>query len=129
MPAERQIVADDGKIVWDNGSYDVLLDGESFGSIHPSLQRQAVLDMEYGLYEVVPDRIYQVRGFDLANITFVKGDTGWTVFDRLTMTETAAAAHALVSSASTSSCPSCIPTPTPIIGDRVAGIALRRISS
>ncbi len=52
--------------------------------------------MEYGLYEVLADRIYQVRGFDLANITFVKGDTGWIVFDPLTMTETAAAALALV---------------------------------
>jgi alkyl sulfatase BDS1-like metallo-beta-lactamase superfamily hydrolase len=97
VPAERQIVADDGKVVWDIGSYDFLLDGQSFESIHPSLQRQAVLNMEYGLYEVLPDRIYQVRGFDLANITFVKGDTGWIVFDPLTMTETAAAALALVS--------------------------------
>lgn len=41
-------------------------------------------------------RSYQVRGFDLANITFVRGDTGWIVFDPLTMTEKAAAALALV---------------------------------
>ncbi len=95
-PGERRIVADDGKVVWDIGSYDFLLDGQTFESIHPSLQRQAVLNMEYGLYEVLPDRIYQVRGFDLANITFVKSDTGWIVFDPLTMTETAAAALALV---------------------------------
>lgn len=95
-PSERRILADDGKVVWDIGAYDFLLDGRTFESIHPSLQRQAVLNMEYGLYEVLPDRIYQVRGFDLANITFVKGDTGWIVFDPLTMTETAAAALALV---------------------------------
>ena len=95
-PADRRIVADDGKVVWDIGSYDFLLDGEPFDSIHPSLQRQALLNMEYGLYEVLADRIYQVRGFDLANITFVKGDTGWIVFDPLTMTETAAAALDLV---------------------------------
>lgn len=95
-PAERRIVTDDGKVVWDIGSWDFLLDGRSFDSIHPSLQRQAVLNMEYGLYEVLPDRIYQVRGFDLANITFVKGDTGWIVFDPLTMSETSAAAMALV---------------------------------
>ena len=55
--------------------------GRDLDSIHPSLQRQAVLNMEYGLYEVVPDRIYQVRGFDLANISFVRSDTGWIVFD------------------------------------------------
>ena len=95
-PRDRRILAADGKVVWDIGSYDFLLDGQDFDSIHPSLQRQAILNMEYGLYEVLPDRIYQVRGFDLANITFVRGDTGWIVFDPLTMTETAAAALALV---------------------------------
>ena len=52
--------------------------------------------MEYGLYEVVPGHIYQVRGFDLANISFIRSDTGWIVFDPLTATETAAAALALV---------------------------------
>jgi alkyl sulfatase BDS1-like metallo-beta-lactamase superfamily hydrolase len=95
-PGERRILTDDGKVAWDIGSYDFLLDGQTYESIHPSLQRQALLNMEYGLYEVLPDRIYQVRGFDLANITFVKGDTGWIVFDPLTMTETAAAALELV---------------------------------
>jgi alkyl sulfatase BDS1-like metallo-beta-lactamase superfamily hydrolase len=48
--------------------------------------------MAYGLYEVVPGRIYQVRGYDLANISFIKGDTGWIVFDPLTAKETARAA-------------------------------------
>jgi len=47
--------------------------------------------MNYGLYEVIPG-IYQVRGFDLANITFIKSDTGWIVFDPLTAKETATAA-------------------------------------
>jgi len=44
-----------------------LLQGRDYNSINPSLQRQATLNMEYGLFEVVPG-IYQVRGFDLANI-------------------------------------------------------------
>jgi alkyl sulfatase BDS1-like metallo-beta-lactamase superfamily hydrolase len=48
--------------------------------------------MAYGLCEVVPGRIWQVRGFDLANIGFVKSDTGWIVFDPLTAKETAKAA-------------------------------------
>jgi len=74
------------------GSYQWLLSGKDFDSIHPSLQRQAVLNMAYGLYEVVPGRVYQVRGYDLANISFVKGDTGWIVFDPLTAKETARAA-------------------------------------
>ena len=52
--------------------------------------------MNWGLFEVVPGRIYQVRGFDLANISFIKGDTGWIVFDPLTAKETARAALDLV---------------------------------
>jgi alkyl sulfatase BDS1-like metallo-beta-lactamase superfamily hydrolase len=68
-PSYRQIKAEAGHVAWDMGSYDFLLKGEDFASIHPSLQRQAVLNMAYGLYEVVPGAIYQVRGFDLANFT------------------------------------------------------------
>ena len=95
-PAYRQIMAEAGNVAWDMASYDWLLQDRDFDSIHPSLQRQAVLNMAYGLYEVVPGRIWQVRGFDLANTTFVKGDTGWIVFDTLTAKETAAAALKLV---------------------------------
>ena len=95
-PEYRQIMADAGHVAWNIGAYDYLLDGQDFDGIHPSLQRQATLNMEYGLFEVLPGVIYQVRGFDLANISFVKGDTGWIVFDPLTNRETAAAALALV---------------------------------
>jgi alkyl sulfatase BDS1-like metallo-beta-lactamase superfamily hydrolase len=91
-PPYTKIMADAGHVAWDMGSYGWLLTGKDFESIHPSLQRQAVLNMAYGLYEVVPGRIYQVRGYDLANISFVKGDTGWIVFDPLTAAETARAA-------------------------------------
>ena len=73
----KQIMADAGHVAWDMESYGFLLQDRDFDSIHPSLQRQAVLNMAYGLYEVMPGRIYQVRGFDLANLTFIKGDTGW----------------------------------------------------
>ena len=95
-PPYKQIKADAGHVAWDMGSYQWLLQDKDFQSIHPSLQRQAVLNMAYGLYEVVPGRIYQVRGFDLANITFIKGDTGWIVFDPLTAKETARAALDLI---------------------------------
>ncbi|MDT8427793.1 MAG: MBL fold metallo-hydrolase, partial [Pseudomonadales bacterium] len=91
-PDFRQIRGAAGNIVWDIGRYDFLLDGQSYASIHPSLQRQATLNMNYGLYEVVPDFIYQVRGFDLANMTLVKGERGWILFDVLLTRETAAAA-------------------------------------
>ena len=91
-PEYKQIKAEAGHVAWDMASYDWLLQDKQFDSIHPSLQRQAILNMAYGLYEVMPGRIYQVRGFDLANISFIKGDTGWIVFDPLTAKETAAAA-------------------------------------
>ena len=91
-PPYKQIMADAGHVAWDMGSYEFLLQGKDFDTINPSLQRQAVLNMAYGLYEVVPGAIYQVRGFDLANISFIKGDSGWIVFDPLTAKETARAA-------------------------------------
>jgi len=93
-PSYRRITDESGGIVWDIGQYDFLLNGEDLDSIHPSLQRQATLNMNYGLYEVVPGEIYQIRGFDLANMTLIKGETGWIVFDVLLVKETAAAALA-----------------------------------
>ena len=97
-PPFMKIMADAGNVAWDMASYQWLLQAKDFQSIHPSLQRQAVLNMAYGLYEVLPGRIYQVRGFDLANISFIKGDTGWIVFDPLTAKETARAALEFINS-------------------------------
>ena len=97
-PNYRQILGANQNVVWDMARYDFLLTGSDYDSIHPSLQRQAILNMNYGLYEVVPDFIYQVRGFDLANMTVIKGETGWILFDVLLTRETAAAAIALVNS-------------------------------
>ncbi|NNF16627.1 MAG: MBL fold metallo-hydrolase [Gammaproteobacteria bacterium] len=93
-PEYRRITDDHGEVVWDMGRYDFLLTGKDHDSIHPSLQRQATLNMNYGLYEVVPEKIYQLRGFDLSNMTLIKGDTGWIIFDVLLVRETAAAALA-----------------------------------
>ncbi len=56
-PPYRQIMAEAGHVAWDMGSYAWLLQDKDFDSIHPSLQRQAVLNMEYGLYEVLPGEI------------------------------------------------------------------------
>jgi alkyl sulfatase BDS1-like metallo-beta-lactamase superfamily hydrolase len=94
-PKSKKIMADAGNVAWDLERYQWILEGEDFPSLHPSLERQSKLTMNYGLYEVIPG-FYQVRGFDLANITFVKGKTGWIVFDPLTAAETARAAKELV---------------------------------
>ncbi len=90
-PPYRKIMNDEGGVAWDIDNWDFLLNGKDYDSIHPSLQRQALLNMEYGLFEVVPG-IYQVRGFDLANISFIRGNTGWIVIDPLTVKETSRAA-------------------------------------
>ncbi len=94
-PDYRQITAENGRVVWDMSRYDFLLNSQTYDSIHPSLQRQATLNMNYGLYEIVPDFMYQVRGFDLANMTLVMGDSGWLIFDVLLSSQTANAALSL----------------------------------
>ena len=87
------ITAADGRVVWDNDVY-AFLTGEAPASVHPSLWRQSTLAAKQGLYEVV-EGIYQVRGFDISNITFVEGDTGLIVIDPLVSTEVASAALTL----------------------------------
>ncbi|MDJ0620461.1 MAG: alkyl sulfatase dimerization domain-containing protein [Calothrix sp. MO_192.B10] len=60
-------------------------------SVNPSLWRISQLNMQHGLYEVKPG-IYQLRGYDLAEMTLVEGDNGWILIDPLTSNETAEAA-------------------------------------
>lgn len=94
-PKSKQIKNDNGEIIWDLSQFDFLENTKFNPSINPSLQRQAQLNMNYGLFKVT-DRIYQVRGFDMTNITFIKGNSGWIVLDPLTVPETAKAAYSLV---------------------------------
>ncbi|WP_412970812.1 alkyl/aryl-sulfatase [Glaciecola sp. MF2-115] len=94
-PKKVEIKDNSGKVVWELGNYDFLFAENYHDSINPSLERQARLNMQYGLFEV-SERIYQVRGYDLANMTFIKGNTGWIVFDSLVTPATAKAAFALV---------------------------------
>lgn len=88
---ELKIMADAGHVAWDMERFQFLDEQEEFDSIHPSLLRQSVLNNNYGLYEVIPG-VYQVRGFDLSDISFVRGKTGWIVIDPLVSAETARAA-------------------------------------
>ncbi|RFU82580.1 MBL fold metallo-hydrolase [Streptomyces triticagri] len=87
------VAAEDGTVVWDNDSY-AFLTGDAPDSVNPSLWRQSRLVAEQGLFEVV-EGIYQVRGLDLSNVTFVEGDRGVVVIDPLLSKETAEAALAL----------------------------------
>lgn len=91
---EMQILADAGNVAWDMNQFHFLDQQEEFDSIHPSLHRIGQLNNNYGLYEVIPG-IYQVRGFDLAQTTFVRGKRGWIVFDCLLSSDTMKAAWKL----------------------------------
>ena len=91
---DLKIMADAGHVAWDMERFQFLDTPDEFDSIHPSLLRQSVLNNNYGLYEVIPG-IYQVRGFDLSDISFVRGKTGWIVFDPLVTAEVVRAAWKL----------------------------------
>lgn len=79
--------------MWDMDGY-AFVEGEVPDAVHPSLWRMAQLNGVHGLFEVVPG-IYQVRGYDISNMTLVEGETGVIVIDPLISTECAAAALAL----------------------------------
>ena len=83
-----------GRIIWDLTQYE-FLNGERPETVNPSLWRQAQLNAIHGLFKV-SDRIYQVRGYDLSNMTIIEGETGWIIVDPLTSVATAKAALALV---------------------------------
>jgi alkyl sulfatase BDS1-like metallo-beta-lactamase superfamily hydrolase len=89
-PSAATIDHEAGHPVWDFAAWDFLT-GDPPATVNPSLWRQSRLNSIAGLFEVT-DGIYQVRGFDLANITLVAGETGWLVIDPLTSSETARAA-------------------------------------
>ncbi len=91
---EGVIKDEDGNIVYSMKQYD-FIKGESPDTVNPSLWRQSELNSINGLFEVV-DGIYQIRGFDLANMSIIKGDTGWIIIDPLTSAPTAKAALDLV---------------------------------
>ena len=90
---QPQIRAADGHVVWDFNAYNFLTPDVP-ETVNPSLWRQARLLARAGLFQV-SDRVYQVRGFDVSNMTIVVGDTGLIIIDPLTSTEVASAALAL----------------------------------
>jgi len=83
-----------GRKVWDRPSYD-FIKGDAPPSVNPSLWRQAKLNNINGLFKVT-DRVYQVRGYDLSNMSIIEGETGRILVDPLTSVETAKKALALV---------------------------------
>lgn len=84
----------EGQAVWDMESYGFLKE-PCPETVNPSLWRVSQLNIIHGLFEVVPG-IYQVRGYDIAYVTFIQGDTGWICVDPITSTETSLAAKDLL---------------------------------
>lgn len=96
-PDSLQITDDDGNVVWNMDNYDFVRDADSPDSANPSLWRNTKSNTNYGLFQVSDD-IYQVRGYDLSNMTFVRTDNGWIIMDCLASSDTAKAALELFKS-------------------------------
>jgi len=89
-----QITDDNGRRVSDISAY-AFLQTEPPDTVHPALWRHAQLNANHGLFEVT-EGVWQVRGYDISNIIFIKGETGWVVIDPLTVEHTARAGYELV---------------------------------
>ncbi|MFK8333064.1 alkyl/aryl-sulfatase [Pseudomonas sp. BJa5] len=87
---EGEVKNAEGKPVWSSQRYDFLKQAQAPDTVNPSLWRQAQLNANAGLFEVT-DKVYQIRGIDLANMTLIEGDDGLIVIDPLYVTETARA--------------------------------------
>jgi alkyl sulfatase BDS1-like metallo-beta-lactamase superfamily hydrolase len=86
------VLLDDGQgYAWNLNDYDFLNQETAPATVNPSLWRQGQINLHNGLFKVV-DRVYQVRGLDLANMTILEGDTGLILIDPLSNQETARAA-------------------------------------
>lgn len=81
-----------GQEVWNMQSYKFLLDeGQAPATVNPSLWQNALCNVQCGLFKVC-EGIYKVRGYDMANMSFIKTNNGWMIFDVLMCKETAQAA-------------------------------------
>ncbi|WP_273420920.1 alkyl/aryl-sulfatase [Curvibacter lanceolatus] len=94
LPDAATIRNPDGSVAWTLKGFEFLQQERVPDTVNPSLWRQAQLNMLHGLFKVT-DRIYQIRGFDLANMTIIEGDSGLIVVDPLTTDTVAAAGLAL----------------------------------
>jgi linear primary-alkylsulfatase len=87
---EVEIKNAQGRVVWSLREYAFLTEETAPPTVNPSLWRQARLNMHHGLFQVT-DRIYQMRGFDISNMTLIEGDAGVIVIDPMISTEVAQA--------------------------------------
>lgn len=93
-PDTLEIQDDEGNVVWSQKAYAFVEGADAPDSANPSLWEDTRNNHVYGLFKVV-DGIYQVRGYDMSNLTLIEGETGWIVFDTLMSVECSKAALAL----------------------------------
>jgi alkyl sulfatase BDS1-like metallo-beta-lactamase superfamily hydrolase len=94
-PEKLEIKDSDGNVVWSQEAYAFLEDYDKApDTVNPSLWENSKNNHAYGLFEVT-DGIYQVRGYDMANLTLIESDNGWIVFDPLMSVECTKAAMEL----------------------------------
>lgn len=89
------VMTADGQVSYTLDGWD-FLDAEAPDTANPSLWRQSQLNSINGLFEVIPGKVYQVRGFDIANMSFVRTDNGWVIIDVTTAEAPAKAGYDLV---------------------------------
>lgn len=95
-PKMLELKDKEGNVIWSQAAYGFLDDYEKApDTVNPSLWENTKNNHAYGLFEVC-DGIYQVRGYDMANLTVVKGKTGWILFDPLMSIECSQAAMQLI---------------------------------
>ena len=96
-PEVLELKDSEGNVVWSQEAYSFIDDYEKApDTVNPSLWENTKNNHVYGLFEVV-DGIYQVRGYDMANLTVIEGKTGWILFDPLMTIECSTAAMQLIS--------------------------------
>ena len=85
----------EGKVSYSVEEWD-FLKSNTPQTANPSLWRQSQLNRINGLFEVIPGKLYQVRGFDIANMTFIRSDNGWIIIDVTTTDAAAKAGYDLI---------------------------------
>ncbi len=93
-PEELVITDKEGNVVWSQKAYEFVRDTSAPATANPTLWEDTRNNHAYGLFKVI-DGIYQVRGYDMANLTLVEGKRGWIIFDTMMTVECSQAALAL----------------------------------
>lgn len=95
-PESLEIKDEDGSVIWSQKAFSfVTEDTPSPDTVHPGLWSNAQMNRYYGLFQV-HDRIFQVRGYDVTNLTLIAGDTGWIIIDPMSNAEAMRAALELI---------------------------------